>query len=525
MIREVCARVRGSSVPVKVLVANRGEIAVRIMRACHEMGLPAVAIYSDCDRLAPHVRYADEAVGLEADAPGESYLRIGKIIDAAKRTGADAVHPGYGFLAENAAFARAVADAGLTFIGPPADVIDLMGGKTAARAAAARAGLPIVPGGGGPLPDEATPRQLQAAGDEVGYPLFVKAVAGGGGKGMRLVRDPDALLRAIEGARSEAASAFGNGTVYLERCIEQSRHIEVQLLADAHGTVVPFVERECSIQRRHQKVIEESPSPVVSAETRRALAAAATDLAREVGYTNAGTIEMLYDDNGSFYFLEMNTRLQVEHPVTEMVTGIDLVHWQLRIAQGERLDIDPERALTPDGHAIECRVYAEDPNAGFMPCPGLLTAHRPPAGPGVRVDAGVEAGFEVPVHYDSMVAKLVAHASDRATAIARMDRALAEYDIGGVPTTIPLFRWLLAHDDVVAGRFDTAFLDRVLAERNGEPFVDLPEDGGETAILAAALSVALGGAPAVPSTDGGPGAGRTPRHSRWRWASRVDALR
>ena len=510
---------------MKVLVANRGEIAVRIMRACHEMGLPVVAVYSDCDRLAPHVRYADEAVGLEADPPGESYLRIEKIIDAAHRTGADAVHPGYGFLAENAEFARAVNDAGLTFVGPSADVIELMGGKTAARAAAARAGLPIVPGSGGPLPADATPEQLQAAGDEVGYPIFVKAVAGGGGKGMRLVREPGALLRAIEGARSEAASAFGNGAVYLERCIQRGRHVEVQLLADTHGTVVPFVERECSIQRRHQKVIEESPSPVVSAETRRALAGAAASLAREVGYTNAGTIETLYEDDGSFYFLEMNTRLQVEHPVTEMVTGIDLVRWQLRIAQGERLDIDPERALTPDGHAMECRVYAEDPNAGFMPCPGLLTAHRPPAGPGVRVDSGVEAGFEVPIYYDSMVAKLVAHASDRATAMARMNRALAEYEIGGVPTTIPLFRWLLAHDDVVAGRFDTAFLDRVLAARNREPFVDPPEDGRDTAILAAALSVALGGAAEASSADGGAAAARAPRHSRWRWAARIDARR
>ena len=510
---------------MKVLVANRGEIAVRIMRACHEMGLPAVAVYSDCDRLSPHVRYADEAVGLGADAPGESYLRIEKIIDAARRTGADAIHPGYGFLAENAAFARAVTDAGLTFIGPSADVIELMGGKTAARAAAAHAGVPIVPGSGGALPDAATPEQLQAAGDEVGYPIFVKAVAGGGGKGMRLVREPGALLRAIEGARSEAASAFGNGAVYLERCIQHGRHIEVQLLADMHGTVVPFVERECSIQRRHQKVIEESPSPVVDAEARRALADAAASLARDVGYTNAGTIEMLYDEDGSFYFLEMNTRLQVEHPVTEMVTGIDLVRWQLRIAQGERIDIDPERALTPDGHAIECRVYAEDPNAGFMPCPGLLTVHRPPAGPGVRVDAGVEAGFEVPIYYDSMVAKLLAHASDRATAIARMRRALTEYEIGGVPTTIPLFRWLLAQDDVVSGRFDTAFLDRILAERNGEPFVDPPEDGRETAILAAALSVALGSATAAPSNSGGPEAARAPRHSRWRWASRLDARR
>ena len=509
---------------MKVLVANRGEIAVRIMRACREMGLPTVAVWSDCDRLAPHVRYADEAVGLQADAPGESYLRIEKIIDAAKRTGADAVHPGYGFLAENAAFARAVQEAGLTFIGPSADVIDLMGGKTAARAAAARAGVPIVPGSGGPLPHDATPDQLQAAGDSVGYPLFVKAVAGGGGKGMRLVRDPELLLRAIEGARSEAASAFGDGSVYLERCIEHGRHIEVQLLADAHGTVVPFVERECSIQRRHQKVIEESPSPVVSAETRRALAGAAASLAREVGYTNAGTIEMLYDDDGSFYFLEMNTRLQVEHPVTEMVTGIDLVRWQLRIAQGERLDIDPEKALTPDGHAIECRVYAEDPDAGFMPCPGLLTAHRPPAGPGVRVDAGVEAGFEVPVHYDSMVAKLVAHASDRPTAIARMDRALSEYEIAGVPTTIPLFRWLLAHDDVVAGRFDTTFLDRVLADRNGEPFLDPPDDGEETAILAAALSVALGGAADASDGSGSPAAAGSDA-SRWKQAARVEGLR
>ncbi len=510
---------------MKVLVANRGEIAVRIMRACHEMGLPAVAVYSDCDRLAPHVRYADEAVGLEADAPGESYLRIDKLVDAAKRTGADAVHPGYGFLAENAEFARAVNDAGLTFVGPSAGVIELMGGKTAARAAADRAGVPIVPGSGGPLPVEATPEQLQAAGDDVGYPIFVKAVAGGGGKGMRLVREPGALLRAIEGARSEAASAFGNGAVYLERCIQHGRHVEVQLLADTHGTVVPFVERECSIQRRHQKVIEESPSPVVSAETRGALAGAAASLAREVGYTNAGTIEMLYEDDGSFYFLEMNTRLQVEHPVTEMVTGIDLVCWQLRIAQGERLDIDPERALTPDGHAMECRVYAEDPNAGFMPCPGLLTAHRPPAGPGVRVDAGVEAGFEVPIYYDSMVAKLVAHASDRATVIARMNRALEEYEIGGVPTTIPLFRWLLAHDDVVAGRFDTAFLDRVLATRNGEPFVDPPEDGKDTAIVAAALSVALGGAREASSAAAEAAAARGPRHSRWRWAARVDARR
>ncbi len=505
--------------PMKVLVANRGEIAVRIMRGCSETGLPTVAVYSDCDRLAPHVRYADEAVALGADEPAGSYLHVDKLIAAARRTGADAVHPGYGFLAENARFARAVTAAGLRFIGPAADVIELMGGKTAAREAAGRAGVPIVPGSGGPLPEDADEAELQQAGDAVGYPIFVKAVAGGGGKGMRLVREPEKLARAIEGARSEAASAFGDGAVYLERCIERGRHIEVQLLADEHGTVVPFVERECSIQRRHQKVIEETPSPVVDVETRRGLAAAAARLAAEVGYVNAGTIEFLLDESGDFHFLEMNTRLQVEHPITELVTGVDLVRWQLRIVQGERLDIDPERALAPDGHAFECRVYAEDPNAGFMPCPGRIETHRPPSGPGIRVDAGVAAGFEVPVYYDSMVAKVIAHAADRRLAIDRMDRALKEYDIGGVPTTIPLFRWLLGHDHFVAGRFDTTFLDRVLAGRDGAAFLDPPDDAEELAVIAAALSVALvrGGA----GSRAAPGAAA----GRWKQAARVEGLR
>ena len=507
--------------PMKVLVANRGEIAVRILRGCREMGLPTVAVYSDCDRLAPHVRYADEAVALEADEPAGSYLHVEKIIAAARRTGAGAVHPGYGFLAENAGFAQAVADAGLRFIGPPAGVIELMGGKTAARAAARRAGVPIVPGSDGPLPEKMTDADLRRAGDAVGYPIFVKAVAGGGGKGMRLVREPERLPHAVEGARSEAASAFGDGAVYLERCIERGRHVEVQLLADEHGAVVPFVERECSIQRRHQKVIEETPSPAVGVETRRALAAAAARLAAEVGYANAGTIEFLLDESGGFHFLEMNTRLQVEHPITEMVTGIDLVRWQLRVAQGERLDVDPERALAPDGHAVECRVYAEDPNAGFMPCPGLIVTHRPPEGPGIRVDAGVAAGFAVPVHYDSMVAKVVAHAADRRLAIDRMDRALAEYDVGGVPTTIPMFRWLLRHPDFVAGRFDTTFLDRVLVAREGTVFVEPPDDAEETAVIAAALSVALAGRTA---SDAGAAAG-APAGGRWKQAARSGGLR
>lgn len=508
---------RKEDLPMKVLIANRGEIAVRIMRACRELGVATVAVHADCDRLAPHVRYADEAVGLDADEAVDSYLRIDKLIDAARRTGADAVHPGYGFLAENADFAQAAVDAGLCVVGPRPEVIALMGGKTAAREAAARAGVPIVPGSGGPLPADARDDELRRTGEEIGYPLFVKAVAGGGGKGMRLVRPGADLVNAVRGAASEATAAFGDGAVYLERAIERGRHIEVQLLADAHGTVVPFVERECSIQRRHQKLIEETPSVAVDDATRRALAGAAAALAREVGYTNAGTIEFLLDRDGKFYFLEMNTRLQVEHPVTEMVTGLDLVRWQLRIARGEPLTIDPERALAPRGHAIECRVYAEDPDAGFLPSPGRLSAHRPPGGPGVRVDAGVEPGFEVPVHYDSMVSKLVAWDEDRPTAIERMLRALGEYEVGGVPTTVPLFRWILRLDDFAAGRFDTTYLDRALAERGGTPFVEPPADGEETAILAAAIHTAL--------RAGNGGRGRPETVRFWRRAARLEGLR
>ena len=437
----------GHAFSVKVLVANRGEIAVRIMRACREMRLATVGVYSPSDRLAPHVRYADEAVPLEADRPSESYLHIDKLIAAAHRTGADTVHPGYGFLAENADFARACRDQGLRFVGPAADVIALMGGKTASRQAARGAGLLIVPGTDTSLADGLTEVEIAATATDVGYPLFVKAVAGGGGRGMRLVHEPDSLLDAVQAARSEAQSAFGNPDVYLERCVTTARHIEVQVLGDEHGSVVPFVERECSLQRRHQKVIEETPSVAVSADTRQALASAATALARGVGYTNAGTVEFLLDEGGQFYFLEMNTRLQVEHPVTEMVTGVDLVQWQLRIARGERLTLKTEGTLVPNGHAIECRVYAEDPEAGFIPCPGLITSLRTPAGPGIRDDSGVDAGFEVPVHYDSMVSKLVAWGSTRTEAIARMTRALFEYEVGGVRTTIPLFRWILQHPD------------------------------------------------------------------------------
>jgi acetyl-CoA carboxylase, biotin carboxylase subunit len=471
---------------VKILIANRGEIAVRIVRACRELGLRSVAVYSDADRDARHVREADEAVHIGPSQAVRSYLRIDAILEAAVRSGADAIHPGYGFLAENAAFARAVRDAGLTFIGPSPEAIALMGSKTAARGVATRAGVPVVPGTERPFDARSTDEDIVSAASAIGYPLFVKAVAGGGGKGMRIVERREDLLGAVRTARSEAGSAFGDTSVYLERRLRHPRHIEIQLLGDASGNVVPFVERECSIQRRHQKVVEESPSLVLSTETRRRMADAAAAIAREVQYTNAGTIEFLQDEDGSFYFLEMNTRLQVEHPVTEMVTGIDLVHWQIRIARGERLSIDPDRALTPDGHAIECRVYAEDPDAGFLPSPGLIRELRPASGPGIRDDGGVTAGYQVPVFYDSLIAKLIAWAPTRDDAIARMSRALREYQVVGLKTTIPFFVWLMKQPDYVAGRYDTTYLDSLLAN-GGDSFAGLRPDEEEIAAVAAAL--------------------------------------
>ena len=472
------------------------------MRACRELGLPTVAVFSPADRSAPHVRYADQAVGLEVNQPVESYLHIGKLVDAARRTGADAVHPGYGFLAENAEFAAACRDAGLRFIGPSPDVIALMGGKTAARTAAAEAGVPIVPGTGAALSEGTTDAELLDVARDIGFPVFVKAVAGGGGKGMRLVREPDDLLAAVTAARSEAGASFGDASVYLERSISPARHVEVQLLGDEHGRVVPFVERECSVQRRHQKVIEETPSPAVSTETRRALAGAAAALASGVGYTNAGTVEFLLDENEQFYFLEMNTRLQVEHPITEMVTGVDIVQWQLRIAQGEALTLDAEALLEPRGHAIECRIYAEDPDAGFLPSPGRITYLRRPAGASIRDDSGVEAGFEVPVFYDSMISKLVSWGSTRQEAVGRLERALAEYVVGGVRTTIPFFRWMLRQPSFLDAQVHTGFLDRVLAERRGEPFFEPSTRTEEEAAVAAALWTYLKSSSPVQSATG-----------------------
>ena len=471
----------------KILVANRGEIAVRVIRACRDLGIGAVAVYSDCDRTARHVRLADEAVHIGGNAPSDSYLRIDRLVDAARRTGADAVHPGYGFLAENEDFATACRDAGLTFIGPTADAIALMGSKTAARQAAMEAGVPVVPGTEEALGVDVPDATIAGLADRIGYPIMIKAVAGGGGKGMRVVTSPADVSGAIRAARSEAQASFGDPAIYLERRIARPRHIEVQLLGDRHGAVLPFVERECSIQRRHQKVIEETPSPAVSPALRLRIASDAAAIARSVGYTNAGTIEFLLDEDGHFYFLEMNTRLQVEHPITEMVTGVDLVQWQIRIARGERLTIDPGRALEPRGHAIECRIYAEDADAGFMPSPGHITGLRVPSGPGIRDDSGTEASADVPIYYDPLISKLVAWGDDRPQAIARMRRALREYDVIGIRTTVPFFRWMLEQQDFVDTRFHTSYLDDVLRSRGGAPFASADDERIDVAVIAAAI--------------------------------------
>jgi acetyl-CoA carboxylase biotin carboxylase subunit len=507
----------------KILIANRGEIAVRIIRACREMGIATVAVYSECDRTALHVRLADEACAIGPSAPRESYLRIDKIIDAARQSGADGVHPGYGFLAENEDFAQAVVDAGLTFIGPSPAAIALMGSKTAARQTAERAGVPVVPGTDAPLDSSVSDAEIARIAGSVGYPLLVKAVAGGGGKGMRTVHDPAELAGAVRAARSEAGAAFGDAAVYFERQILKPRHIEVQLLADHHGTVVPFVERECSIQRRHQKVIEETPSLAVTPEIRKAMTSAAAAVARTAGYTNAGTIEFLLDGEGRFYFLEMNTRLQVEHPITEMVTGLDLVRWQIRIARGERLDVDPQCALTPTGHAIECRVYAEDPDNNFLPSPGRIQQLRAPSGPGIRDDSSATAGLEVPIFYDPMISKLVAWAENRPAAIARMRRALGEYVVSGIKTTIPFFTWMLAHPDFEASRFHTTYLDELLKARNGDPFAEPTPDDQEIATIAAALHAVL--SPAASAAANGNGApAPLPSTGRWKAQARIEGL-
>ena len=444
----------------KVLVANRGEIAVRVMRACRERGIRTVAVFSEADREALHVMSADEAYPIGPPPATESYLLADRIIAVARAAGADAVHPGYGFLAENAGFAEACAAAGLTFIGPPAAAIRAMGDKTAARRIAREVGVPTVPGTLEPLRSDDEARTVAR---EIGFPVMLKAAMGGGGKGMRLVRREDELEAALRQARGEARGAFGDASVYLERYVDEPRHIEVQILADAHGGLVHLGERECSIQRRHQKLIEESPSPFADAALRAQLGDAACRIARAAGYVNAGTVEFLVDEAGRFYFLEVNTRLQVEHPVTEMVTGIDLVAEQLRIAAGEPLGYT-QPDVTWRGAAMECRINAEDPFAGWLPSPGRITALRPPAGPWVRDDGGAYAGVTIPGVYDTLISKLIVWAPQREMALARMARALGEYVVAGVRTTIPILRRILAHDDFRAGRVSTHWLERVLPD-------------------------------------------------------------
>jgi len=442
----------------RVLVANRGEIAVRIMRACDELGIDTVAVYSDADAHAPHVRAARHAVRLGPASPSESYLAIGALIDAARTTGADAVHPGYGFLAENAGFAAACQDAGLVFVGPPAEAIAAMGSKIAARRAMQQAGVPVVPG---ETPADQSDASLVAAAGRAGYPLLVKASAGGGGKGMRIVRGEGELAVAIAGARHEARAAFGDDTLYVERLVPHPRHVEIQVLSDHHGHVVHLFERDCSTQRRHQKVIEESPSPALTPGLRARMGEAAVAAARAVGYRNAGTVEFLLEgagDEARFYFLEMNTRLQVEHPVTEAVTGVDLVQAQLRVAGGFPLPWRQDD-LQQRGHAIECRVYAEDPASGFLPQAGRILLYRAPQRPGIRVDAGVESGSDVSVHYDPMIAKLIAHAETRDAAIARAIAALSEFDVLGLATNISFLIGVLDSRPFRHGAIDTAFLD------------------------------------------------------------------
>jgi acetyl-CoA carboxylase, biotin carboxylase subunit len=444
----------------KLLVANRGEIAVRVLRACREQGIATVAVFSEADREAPHVLMADEAYPIGPPPAAESYLAIDKLVGVARRCGADAVHPGYGFLAENARFAEACTEAGLTFVGPPPAAIRAMGDKTSARTLARDLGVPMVPGTLEPIRSDDDAR---ARAREVGYPVMLKAAMGGGGKGMRLVRAEAELADALRAARSEAGAAFGDAAVYLERALSEPRHIEIQVLADAHGAVVHLGERECSIQRRHQKLIEESPSTCVDATLRARMAEAACRVARAAGYVNAGTVEFLVDADRHFYFLEMNTRLQVEHPVTEMVTGIDLVREQLRIAAGEPLGYG-QGDVTWRGWAIECRINAEDPFAGWIPSPGTITGLRPATGPWVRDDSGAYQGYTVPRWYDTLVAKLIVWAEDRPVAIERMLRALAEYTVVGVHTTIPALARIVGHPDFRAGRLSTAFLERHLAE-------------------------------------------------------------
>ncbi len=441
----------------KVLIANRGEIALRVICACKELGIATVAVYSEADRHSLHVRFADEAVCIGPPHSYESYLNIPSIISAAEITNVEAIHPGYGYLAESPYFAEVCETCGIKFIGPSPEVIELMGDKTRARETMTKAGLPIIPGSD--LVTEAESSAVLEIADEIGYPLIIKAAAGGGGRGMRIVRKPEALVETLDMAQSEAAGAFGNANVYLERFLENPRHVEFQILGDEHGEAVHLGERECSIQRRHQKLIEETPSPLVTEELRQELGTRVVNAMKQIGYRSAGTVEFLFDQDGRFYFIEMNTRVQVEHPVTEMATGVDVVKEQIRIAAGEKLSLKQED-ICLSGHSIECRINAENPE-NFRPSPGTITAYNPPGGPGIRVDSTAYQGWEVSSHYDSLIAKLIVHGSDRQEALVRMGRALDFFIIEGIETTIPLQRRIIRHPRFQEGEYGTSFLEQI----------------------------------------------------------------
>jgi acetyl-CoA carboxylase biotin carboxylase subunit len=498
----------------KILIANRGEIACRVMRACRELGIATVAVHSEPDRLSLHVRMADEAVCIGPAASAESYLRADKIIAAAKETGAEAIHPGYGFLSENADFVRSVEAAGLIFIGPSPEAMDLMGGKISARRIAEDAGVPVVPGVTRPL--DSVEDALETA-RRIGFPVMLKASSGGGGKGMRLVDNEEDLKSAVENAQAEALASFGDGAVFLEKAVVRPRHIEIQVFSDRHGNHVHLGERECSIQRRHQKVIEECPSPINSAELRKAMGDCAVKIAEAVDYVGAGTVEFLVSDvDKSFYFLEMNTRLQVEHPVTELVTGFDLVREQIRVAWGEKLSFSQED-VEWKGHAIECRIYAEDPETNFMPSPGKITRLRIPQGGGLRDDGGVYEGWEVSIHYDPMISKFATYGRNRQEAIEKMRRALAEYQVGGIRTTLQFFREVMRDEEFVAGCIDTGFIPRFNERKRSEiPTVEEEDLAVVAAVLAASTKTG--------ASRGGSTCGEGAL-SRWGTAGRLAGLR
>jgi len=504
----------------RILIANRGEIAVRVIRACRELGIESVAIFSEADRAALHVRQADFAMPVGPAPAAQSYLATERIIAAAKSSGAEAIHPGYGFFSENAGFARAVERAGLCWIGPPPDAIAKMGDKVEARKLMAAAGVPVVPGSPGTLETE---EQVRALARQIGYPIMVKAAAGGGGKGLRLVQSEKELTSAVRAVASEAKSSFGDGRFYVEKFVTHPHHIEVQVFADRHGSTVHLFERECSIQRRHQKVVEESPSPFITPEMRQKMGEVAVKAAQAVNYSNAGTIEFLVDADRNFYFLEMNTRIQVEHPVTELVTGLDLVRTQIEVAAGAPLPFK-QQDLAQKGWAIECRIYAEDPANGFAPAPGKITALRFPDGPGVRNDAGVYQGAEVAMFYDPMISKLAVWGRDRGEAIDRMRRALAEFIIAGdLTTNLDFHRWIVTHPRFIAGDFDTDFIGQ---EFKPGVHADLTDNLRLAAIFAAAAAAQQSanhrGAPAAVNAPGASSAART---SAWKVLGRLDVLR